>query len=167
MDRLKENLRRRGVLGRDWRWDSEDEYMRFGCKKGHVKDLIELMDDEDDQEWMEGLWDREIFPFTYNGIGDANPNPGYDPDEFRNGRSVAVKFTTHAINFRSGKNPTGTYNYNFRLQSLYLVDSGKKVVSTPSWKKRGPDDWLVSPPRTRKTTVHVNPLEWSVGNSRQ
>lgn len=167
MNIIKDNLQSWGVLGPDWRYDSEDKYMRFGCGKAHVKDFIEIIDDEDERGWMEGFCDREIFLFTYNGIGDVNPNPGYDPDEFRNGRNVAVEFTTHAINFRTKKNLGGTFKYNFRMQSLYLIDNEKSLVSTPICRKRGPDEWLVSPPQTRTMNIYVNSLDWSVSKSKQ
>ena len=120
------------------------------------------MDNNHEREWIESLCNSNVFPFTYDGIADTNPNPGYDREEFRKGRHVAVEFTTHAINFRSKKNPGGTFNYNFWMQSLYLIDGGKREVSTPSRRKRGPDEWLISQPHTRKSKVHINPLDWSV-----
>lgn len=72
-----------------------------------MKDLIEIINDNDEKEWMESLCDCKIFLFRYNRISNSNSNPGYDPDKFQNGRNVAVEFTTHAINFRTNKNPGG------------------------------------------------------------
>ncbi len=109
-----------------------------------------------------GVCNMGVFPFIYDGIADANPNPGFDPEEFRKGRHVAVEFITHTINFQTKKNPGGTFRYFYRLQNIYLVDGGKRQVSTPSRRKRGPDEWLVLPPRTRKTNVHDNQLDWTV-----
>lgn len=113
---------------------------------------------------MKGVCNRNVFLFTYDWIADANPNPGYDQEEFRKGWYVAVEFTTHTINFCSKKNPGGTFNYNFQMQSLYLIDSGKREVLTLSKKKHRPDKWLILPPHTRKSKVHINPLDWSVGD---
>ena len=70
----------------------------------HVKDLIELIDDQDDQQLRKSLYDRDIFPFTYNNIGDANLNPHYNPEKFSSGGPVVMEFTTSAINFYSEKN---------------------------------------------------------------
>lgn len=153
---IRDNLQRRGILGPHWRDESEDKFLRLRCGKSHVKDLIKVMDNEDEREWMESLCDREIFPFIYNGIANANPNPGYDLDEFRTGQYVAVEFTTHAIDFRTKKNPGGTFKYNFRMHSIYLVYGGRSQVSTPSRRKRGPDEWLISPTRTRKINIHAD-----------
>ena len=159
---LRRNLQTQRVLGPQWRDNNADNFMKLGSTKPHVKDLIEIMEDDDKREWMEGVCNTAVFPFTYDGIADANPNPGFDLEEFRKGRHVAVEFTTHAINFRTKKNLRVTFRYFYRLQSIYLVDGGKRQVSTPSRRKRGPDEWLVSPQRTRKTNVHDNPLDWTV-----
>ena len=166
LDNLRQILLAQGILGEDW-VKPADKFINVSTNKSHVKGLIALMDDNDEREWMSQLCDKKKFPFTYNGIKDENPNPGYDVEEFRQGREVAVEFTTHAINFRTVSKPDLTFNYNFRLQSLYLVESERTTISTPSRRKRGPDEWLVSPPRTSKTNFHLNPLNWSVGNSEQ
>lgn len=75
MNIIRENLKSRGILGPQWRDESEDKFLRLRCGKSHFKLLIELMDDDDEREWIEGPCDREIFPFTY-GRADANPQPG-------------------------------------------------------------------------------------------
>lgn len=164
LERLREILLAQGPLGKDWVKPSE-KFINVSTKESHVKDLIALMDNNEQREWMNKLCDEKKFPFTYNGVDDRNPNPGYDLKEFRHGREVAVEFTTHAINFKTALNPDQTFNYNFRLQSLYLIESERTIVSTPSKRKRGPDEWLVSPPRTSQTKLHLNPLNWSIGNT--
>ena len=123
---LKENLQSRGILGKEWFDESNDKVVKFGTNKTHVKDLIEIMDNDDEREWMEGLCNSNVFLFTYDGIANANPNPGYNREEFQKGRHVAVEFTTHAISFCSKKNPSGTFNYNFRMQSLYSLTVGSE-----------------------------------------
>lgn len=65
------------------------------------------------------------------------------------------------------KNPGGTFNYNFRMQSIYLIDGEKRQVLTPSKRKCGPDKWLVLPLQTRKSNIHVNPLDWLVSRLKQ
>lgn len=96
--KLRDVLHSRRVVGKDWVRPT-DKYISISTNKGHVKDLIALMEDDDEKEWMESLCDDRTFPFIYNGIADRNPNPGYDYKEFRAGKQVAVEFTTHAINF--------------------------------------------------------------------
>lgn len=81
---------------------------------------------------MEKICDSSKLPFTYDVISDPNPNPGCDIEEFRPGRMVVMEFTTYSRNFRNVKNPTGTMDYNFKLQSTYLIDAGLETVSTPS-----------------------------------
>ena len=100
--------------------------MKLGSTKPNVKDLIEIMEDDDKRDWMEGMCNRGVFSFIYDRIGDANPYPGFDPEEFRKGRHVAVEFTTHAINFRTKKNQRSTFRHFYRLQSIYLVDGRKQ-----------------------------------------
>ena len=114
---------------------------------------------------MSQLYDERKFPFTYNGVNDKNPNSGYDVEEFCQRREIVVEFTTHAINFRRVLKPDLTFNYNFRFQSFYLVKSERTIISTPSRRKKRPDEWLVLLPSTSKTKFHLNPLNWSVGNS--
>ena len=159
--KLRDVLHSCGVLGKDW-VRLTDKYISISTNKGHVKDLIVLMKDDDEKKWMESLCDDRTFPFIYNGIADRNPNPRYNYEEFRPGKQVAVKFTTHAINFQTKAKPSSTFNYNFRLYSLYLIDNDRPTVSTPSRRKQGPDEWLISLPRTRKTNIHINPLDWSL-----
>lgn len=54
-----------------------------------------------------------VFLFTCNRIGNANPKPGYDLDEFQNGQYVAMGFTIYASNVRSKKNLGSSFKYNF------------------------------------------------------
>ncbi len=81
-----------------------------------------------------------MFFFIYNGVKNKNLDPGFDSKEFCQGRNVAVEFTNHAINFKTVAKPDGTFSYNFKLHGIYLINSERKFVSTPSKKKRGPND---------------------------
>lgn len=83
--------------------------------KDHVKDQIDFMDDRDEKEWMESVYDGRSFPFTYKGIANKDPNAGHDIEQFWRDWFVAAKFSIHAINFRSKITPEGTFCYNFRL----------------------------------------------------
>ena len=64
---------------------------------------------------MNTLGNKKKFLFNYNRINNKNPNPGYNVEEFYQGRKVAVEFTTHAINVRIVSKPDLTFNYNFKL----------------------------------------------------
>lgn len=57
-----------------------------------MKDLIDYIDDQDEYEWIEEIYNSGKFPFTHNSILDPNPNFGYDIEEFRPGHIVAMKF---------------------------------------------------------------------------
>ncbi len=163
LDGIRNFLKTQGILGDEW-VKNEDPWISMSSTKNHVRDQISLMDDGEEKEWMESLCNGGKFPFTYDGIADRNPNPGHDIEEFRRGRFVAVEFSAHAINFKSKTNPEGTFNYNFRLRSIYLVD-GDQTTSTSIKRKRDPDEWVVSPPRTRKSTVKANQMQHSTTNS--
>ncbi len=120
MTEIQGFLQTSGILGKDWKRGG-DNTISMSSKKNHVNDQIDLMDDGDEKEWMERLCSEGTFPFTYDGIADINPNSGHDIDQFRPGRNVAAEFSTHVINFKSTAKPDGTFNYNFRLRSVYLV----------------------------------------------
>ena len=47
---LKENLQSRGILGKEWSDESNDKVVKFGTNKTHVKDLIEIMNNNDERK---------------------------------------------------------------------------------------------------------------------
>ncbi len=109
---------------------------------------------------MDQLITMKRFPFTYNGMSDANPPPSYDIDKFMPGQTIAVQFQIHSLNFQTLKDPEAKFEYTFRIVSLYLVQPAEgHNFSTPSRKKHGPDKWIVTTPRTKNATRVVNPLE--------
>ncbi len=109
---------------------------------------------------MDQLITMKRFSFTYNGMSDTNPPPGYDIDKFVPDQTVVVQFQVHLLNFQTSKNPEAKFEYTFRMVSLYLVQPAEgHDFLTPSRRKRGPDKWTVTPPRTRNATKVVNLLE--------
>lgn len=110
---------------------------------------------------MKRLYNKKIFPFTYNGISDINPNLGYDIEQFWLRRNVASKFSTHIINFKSTAKSDNTFNYKFQLQKVYLVNRSP-IIFIPKKQKQGSNEWVVSLSRTRKTNVQVNLLQYSL-----
>lgn len=71
---------------------------------------------------MKNLYNIKIFSFTYNSIVDKNPRSSYNIKEFWLKQFIVSKSSTHAINFRSKDKLHNTFNYNFYLFSIYLVD---------------------------------------------
>lgn len=164
--RLREFFHSQENFGKNW-VKSTDTYISISSKQIYVRDQILVIEDGDKKEWMESLYDIKTFPFIYNGIADKNPNSSHNIEEFRPERFVAAKFSTHAINFRFKSKPDGTFNYNFRLLSVYLVDEGLQPTSMPTKRKRGPDKWAISSSKTRKTINRANLLRLSVPSPKQ
>lgn len=50
---------------------------------------------------MEKLYNKETSSFIYNNIANKNSNPRYDIKQFWLKQNIAIKFSTHIINFRS------------------------------------------------------------------
>lgn len=122
--------------------------------ESRIRDQISLMEDREEKKWMESMYDGIKFSFIYDGIADINPNPGHDIVEFQQGRFVVVEFSALSINFKSKTNPKSTLNYNFRLQSIYLIEEDEqRSTSTPAKWQQDPDDWVISSLRTRKSTT--------------
>ncbi len=89
---------------------------------------------------MDKLITMKQFPFTYNGVSDANPPPSYDIDKFVSGQNVVIQFQVYSLNFWMPKNPEAKFKYTFQMVSLYLVQSAEgHDFSTPSRRKCGPD----------------------------
>lgn len=77
-------------------------------------------------------------------------------------RFTAVEFHVHAQDMPASARFTGIHNYSFQLQSVCLIELKNPEVSTPKNRKRGLNEWMISPPRTGKSRVGDSPLEWTV-----
>lgn len=77
---------------------------------------------------------KMIFSFIYNKIKDKNPILSFDFEEFCQKQDIIVEFMTHAINFKIVTKLKQTFNYNFKLYNIYIIDSKKKSDSTPRRK---------------------------------
>lgn len=88
---------------------------------------------------MESLYDAEKLLFTYDGIADSNPNPGYNLEKFWREQFIAVEFNIYSINFMTKSNPTNSFFYIFYLQSVYLTDEDK-IRSILKKKKQDPNN---------------------------
>lgn len=96
---------------------------------------------EEDKEvtMLTKLLGNNTFPFTYDGTDDTCPDPGHEIAKFTKGKK----------------------DYTFRLQSIYLVQLPRAHVSTPRKQKvdEAGFEWLVTPPRTKKSAFADNPLK--------
>ncbi|MCJ1270705.1 hypothetical protein MMC22_010602 [Lobaria immixta] len=140
------------------------------------------MDDTSFRSGLEYKIQIGHYPFTYNGEMDSAPDPGHSVEDFKFGKFVAVvtiltfaisdlenyrRFTAVEFQVRAQDMPasarfTGIHDYSFQLQSVYLIGLKNPEVSTPKNRKRGPNEWMISPPRTGKSRVGDSPLEWTV-----
>ncbi len=137
-----------------------EKKLSLSCQKRHVYALLSLIENTSDREYMDQLITMKRFSFTYNGVSDANPPPDYDIDKFVPTRTIVVQFQVHLLNFWTPKDLEAKFEYTFRMMSLYLVQLAEGYdFSTPSKRKRGPDKWMVTPPRTRNAARVVNLLE--------
>lgn len=75
------------------------------------------------KEMSAHMCDSGRFPFTYEGVYDANPNPAHD----------VLEFTS------TSKDPIGAFGYSFRPLSGGR-GLPKAEVSTPKKRKRGPNE---------------------------
>lgn len=57
--------------------------MQLDSSKPHVKNFIEIMINDKKQEWIKVVCNRDVFPFIYNEIINANQNPGFNLEKFQ------------------------------------------------------------------------------------
>lgn len=133
-----------------------DKIINVSTNKFYVKSLIIFIDNNDKKKWINQLYDKKKFIFIYNGVNNKNPNSGYNVEKFCQKHKVALKFTSHAINFKMISKPDQTFNYNFKLQCFYLVEGKRTTIFTLNRRKKKPDEWLIFPPCTNKTKFHLN-----------
>ncbi len=163
---LRLMLKKWGNLGKDWNPASIKSVVNFSTRPDKVQELIELIsDDEEALDVVRTIYFQDTFPFTYDvrESADVNsdfPDPGYDVDDFKAGATVAVEFQILSRNFKASKKVDAVKAYSFRLLGVYLVDDPMhSTMLTPNKRQRGEDEWMVTPPRTRKTITSKNPLE--------
>lgn len=86
-----------------------------------------------EKKWMKNMSNEMKFPFTYDGIANIYLNPSHNIKQFRPSQFVIIEFNTHFINFRFKTNLNNTLNYNFRFQSIYLIEDNKpRLMSIPA-----------------------------------
>lgn len=159
---LKDNLRSRGPLGPGWTGQTITDAIDFKVTTDYVHDQLHHMDDPSFRGGLEDKIKNGHYPFTYDGEEDPAPDPGHHVDNFNIGKYVAVEFQVYGRDMPASANFTGVRDYSFQLQSVYLIGLPKPKISTPKNRKRGPDEWLIAPPRTSKSKFEDSPLEWSV-----
>ena len=137
-----------------------EQKLNISSRKQYVNNLLSLIENIGNREYLEELTQLSQFLFIYNGITNTNPNPGYAVNKFVPDRTVAMQFQVHSLNFRTAKNLDAKFEYSFQLVSIYLVQPTEEPeISTPSKRKCSPDKWIILPPRTKNGPRFVNPLE--------
>lgn len=81
LDEIMNFFRTKSILGKNKVRDN-NTCISISSTKNHIRDQINLIDNGDEKEWMESIYDGGSFSFTYNGIANKNPNPGYDIKQF-------------------------------------------------------------------------------------
>ncbi len=159
-------LKKWGNLGKDWNPASIESVVNFSTRPDNVQELIELIsDDKEALDVVRTIHFQDNFPFMYDIRESANvssdfPDPGHDVDDFKAGATVAVEFQILSRNFKASKKVDAVKAYSFRLLGVYLVDDPMhSTMSTPNKCQCGEDEWMVTPPRTRRTITSKNPLE--------
>lgn len=79
---LRTQLKKWGVLGKDWNPQTIDTVINLSIKNDKVQEMIEMMDEDKTRNEVQGLLDQSIFPFTYDVRESAKmnadfPDPGH------------------------------------------------------------------------------------------
>lgn len=157
---LIENLRKYG------KFRTSDELeglsslpLTISAKVDAVREQLSWMDEGMERDLLIDTLDKGAYPLAYDGVTDPNPDPGFDAGKFAKGDFVAVEAQIGTWDFeRDGKR---IKRYVLKMQSLYLVKDPrpKDPISTPQKRRRGPNEWVMSPPRTKSTKFGASPFE--------
>ena len=155
-----------GVLQQTWSKSTLTGVLSLSAKQVAVARQLQLMDDGEERSQLQTMSEAGHYPLAYNGVSQTNPDPGCDLDLFERGSFVAVEFQIHSHSFAASKKRGASIGYTFRLQSVYLVEDKVEEIATPKKRKAGPDEWLHTPPRNKKSRMGDNPLEFSISKSK-
>ena len=155
-----------GNLEKKWESSNIKLVINFSIRPKKVKKLIEMItDDKEVRDIVQAIHLQDTFPFTYDmrksaKVKDDYLNPEYNVDDFKAGTRVAVEFQIVLHNFKASKRIDAVKAYSFRLLGVYLIDKPtNSTISTLEKRRRGDNEWMVTPPRTKKTITSINPLE--------
>lgn len=81
-----------GILGSAWTSVEIEHKLNISSRKQYVNNLLLLIENTGDKEYLEILTQFGQFPFIYNSMTDTDPNIGYAVNEFLPGRNIAVQF---------------------------------------------------------------------------
>lgn len=110
------------------------------------------------------------FTFVYDVKNTAPgefPDPGhFDVKGFRPDTKVTVEMQVHSRKFKprgGDKGGQGNLGYSFKPIGIYKLQDVKILPpSTPEKRRKEANEWIATPPRTKKTCAALNPLEWAV-----
>ncbi len=159
-------LKKWGNLEKDWDPSTIESIVNLSTRPDKVKELIGLINgNREVLDIVKTIYYQDTFPFTYDvqkttDVDADYPNPGHDVDDFKNGSRVVVELRIVSWNFKASKKVDAVKEFSFRLLGVYLIDDPvQTTVSTPEKRRRGEDEWMMTPPRTKKTITSMNPLE--------
>lgn len=102
---------------------------------------------------------------TYNICKSANIKGNYqdsrhDVNDFKTKIRVAIEFQVVLCDFKVSKRVDAIKVYPFRLLGIYLIDKPiNSIILTLEKRRCENDKWMVTPPRTKKIIISINPLE--------
>lgn len=163
VDSLVSFLQTDGVIGEEWSGSSVTNPVYIGADLGSVTAQLSLINNPAQRQNLRHMVALGRYPFSYNGVDDTNPTtPGHAAEDFFAGKLVAVEFQISSRDYRKSSTFNPLFDYSLRMQSVYLVQGEASQVSTVIDRKKGPDEWLLTPPRTKFSGVEVNPLQWRI-----
>lgn len=128
---LYEFLHINGQLKDVWSGNNIAGSLRLSAKQTLVSCQLLLMDDGEEHNRLQVMTENDEYSLTYDEVWDTNPNPGCDLSLFTPNSIVAAKIQIHVYNFFKTKTKNMSFDYTFRLQSIYLVKGHEKEVATP------------------------------------
>ena len=166
--RLKTGLKRNGNLGDSWSMSFIEPVIFVSAKPDFVESMINIMQDDSNKAAVMTILEDKTFLFVYDVRNTAPgkfPDPSqFDVSGFRQDNNVAVEMQIYFRKFKSKCGNGPGQGYSFRLVGIYkLEDVQLPPVSTPEKRCQGANEWIATPPRTKKTCAALSPLEWIVG----
>lgn len=158
----------KGNLGDHWSTSAIEPVISVSAKLDFVEGMIDIMPNGNDKETVTSILEDKTFPFAYDvrttPQGEFPDSGRIDIKAFKQDSKVAVEMQIHSRNFKTKATDGTGLGYLFRLVGVYKLEDVRLLpVSTPEKRRRGANEWIATPPRTKKTCAALNPLEWVVG----
>lgn len=79
---FRNNFQAQRILKKKWSDKINNKFWKFGSTKLYVKDLIQIINTNDEWEQINRFCNGGVFFFIYDRIADTNSNPGYNQKKF-------------------------------------------------------------------------------------